>query len=133
MATHETPPRPKAESPDPSGDEATAPAAAPAVPAAAPAVPAVAPAVPAGGEATAVRDSAGGRRLRRRLLALKATIYALVAGCLCAIGLAIGEVTDQPVLAGVYVGLASVAVAGIGVCVTVYLHIRRKDGSGGDT
>ncbi|MEV6177829.1 hypothetical protein ACIHAR_10135 [Streptomyces sp. NPDC052016] len=129
MATHEIPPRPEAESPDPSGDEPTAPAAAPAVPA----VPAAAPAVPAGGEATAVRDFAGGRRLRRRLLALKTTIYALVAGCLCAIGLAIVEVTGRPVLAGVYVGLASVAVAGIGVCVTVYLHIRRKDGSGGDT
>jgi drug/metabolite transporter (DMT)-like permease len=129
MATHEIPPRPEAESPDPSGDAPTAPAAAPAVPA----VPAAAPAAPAGGEAAAVRDVAGGRRLRRRLLALKTTIYALVAGCLCAIGLAIVEVTDQPVLAGVYVGLASVAVAGIGVCVTVYLHIRRKDGSGGDT
>jgi hypothetical protein len=39
----------------------------------------------------------------------------------------------EPVLAGVYVGLASVGVAGIGVCVTVYLHIRRKDDSDDDT
>jgi drug/metabolite transporter (DMT)-like permease len=87
---------------------------------------------PAGGEAAAVRNSASARRLRRRLRALKATIYVLVAGCLCAIGLAIGQVAHQPVLAGVYVGLASVGVAGMGVCVTVYLHIRRKDGSASD-
>ncbi|MFI6034323.1 hypothetical protein ACIBBD_09185 [Streptomyces sp. NPDC051315] len=87
------------------------------------------PQPPAPGGAAAGRDHAAARRLRRRLRTLKATIYALVAGCLCAIGLAIGQVSDRPVLAGVYVGLASVGVAGIGVCVTVYLHIRRKDGT----
>ncbi|MFF8971162.1 hypothetical protein [Streptomyces sp. NPDC014995] len=84
---------------------------------------------PPPGGATAVRNTTAARRLRRRLRTLKATIYTLVAGCLCAIGLAIGQVAGRPVLAGVYVGLASVGVAGIGVCVTVYLHIRRKDGS----
>jgi predicted anti-sigma-YlaC factor YlaD len=77
--------------------------------------------------AAAVRDAAAARRRRRRLLVLRATCYALVAGCLAAIGLAVWQVSDQPVLAGVYVGLASVCVAGISVCVTVYLHVRRRD------
>ncbi|CAM5533332.1 hypothetical protein [Streptomyces aurantiogriseus] len=142
MATHGTPPKKNAERqrtgvPQPSPAAATpSGAAASTAPTAGTGrepetgtEPETAAAAPAAGEASAVRNAAAARRLRRRLLTLKATIYVLVAGCLVAIGLTIRQVTLQPVLAGVYVGLASVGVAGIGVCVTVYLHIRRRDGS----
>lgn len=125
MATHGTSPRKKAARRPTATPSGSATTTAPRTEAEA--------GVPAGGEAAAGRNTAAARRLRRRLLALKATIYVLVAGCLSAIGLAIRQVTLQPMLAGVYVGLASVGVAGIGVCVTVYLHIRRKDDSDDDT
>ncbi|MDX3118423.1 hypothetical protein, partial [Streptomyces scabiei] len=65
------------------------------------------------------------RTERRRLLALRTVIRVLVAGCLAAVGVAVWQLPAHPVLAGVYVGLASVCVAGIGVCVTLYLHLRR--------
>lgn len=70
------------------------------------------------------------RTERRRLLALRTVIRLLVAGCLAAVGVAVWQLPGHPVLAGVYVGLASVCVAGIGVCVTLYLYLRR-DGARG--
>ncbi|MER6787699.1 hypothetical protein ABT330_24265 [Streptomyces sp. NPDC000658] len=72
-----------------------------------------------------------GRTRRRRLLALRTVIQVLVAGCLAAVGVAVWQLPAHPVLAGVYVGLASVCVAGIGVCVTLYLHLPRDAADGG--
>lgn len=71
------------------------------------------------------------RAQRRRLLALRAVIHVLVAGCVVSVGVAVWQLPARPVLAGVYVGLASVCVAGLGVCVTVYLHLRRDDARSG--
>ncbi|MER5429377.1 hypothetical protein [Streptomyces sp. NPDC002588] len=79
----------------------------------------------AGGEPRAVR------RARRALLAVRTTVALLITGSLVAVCLGIQQLAHHSVLAGVYVGLAGVGVAGVGACVPVYLHLRRKDPSDG--
>ncbi|GGS03384.1 hypothetical protein GCM10010269_47870 [Streptomyces humidus] len=76
-------------------------------------------------EKNTAHDARDDRTGRRRLVALRTVIQVLVAGCLASVGVAVRQLPAHPVLAGVYVGLASVGVAGTGVCVTLYLHLRR--------
>ncbi|MEU5633984.1 hypothetical protein ACH47C_32710 [Streptomyces rishiriensis] len=83
-------------------------------------------------EKNTAHETPDGRTERRRLLALRTVIHVLVACCLAAVGVAVWQLPARPVLAGVYVGMASVCVAGLGVCVTLYLHLRpRRDGAQG--
>ncbi len=82
-------------------------------------------------EAVAAGGLPAARRPRHALLAVKATIILLIVGSLTSVCLAIHRLAGESPQANVYVGLAGVGVAGVGACVPVYLHLRRKDPSDG--
>nr|WSW70157.1 hypothetical protein OG461_30370 [Streptomyces sp. NBC_00995] len=78
------------------------------------------------GEAEVIAAFLAGRRRLRRLLALKVTGYVMVAWFLASTGLAVWQLTVPSLLAGVYVGLATLSLTATGVCIALYQ--RHKDG-----
>ena len=63
------------------------------------------------------------------LLAVEAVVVLLIAGAVLCVGLACRQLAIPSPVANAYVGLAGVCIGGVGACVPVYLHLRRRDPS----